>query len=77
MAAGMSTKVDIEIFAVAVGVSGESGIGSIGHHVEIVGETDIIYLPVTADILFYNLHLLYIINLYSFLSSFKKQNNNP
>ena len=52
VAAGMNTKLDIEIFAVAVGVSGESGIGSIGHHVEIVGETDIIYLPVTASILF-------------------------
>ena len=48
----MNTKLDIEIFAVAVGVSGESGIGSIGHHVEIVGETDIIYLPITASILF-------------------------
>ncbi|XP_028409597.1 sperm-associated antigen 17-like isoform X2 [Dendronephthya gigantea] len=51
VAAGMNTKLNIEIFAVAVGVSGESGIGSIGHHIEIVGETDIIYLPVTATIL--------------------------
>lgn len=48
----MSTKLDVEIFAIAVGVSGETGIGSIGHHVEIVGETDIIYLPITANILF-------------------------
>ena len=48
----MNTKLNIEIFAVAVGVSGESGVGSIGHHIEIVGETDIIYLPVTASILF-------------------------
>jgi hypothetical protein len=48
----MNTKLDVEIFAIAVGVSGESGIGSIGHHVEIVSETDIIYLPVTASILF-------------------------
>ena len=48
----MNTKLDIEIFAIAVGVSGESGIGSIGHHIEIVSETDIIYLPVTASILF-------------------------
>lgn len=52
VAAGMNTKLNIEIFAVAVGVSGESGVGSIGHHIEIVGETDIIYLPVTASILF-------------------------
>ena len=49
----MNTKLDIEVFAIAVGVSGESGIGSIGHHIEIVGETDIIYLPVTASILYY------------------------
>lgn len=53
VAAGMSTVVDVEIFAVAVGVVGESGLGHVGHHVEIVTETDILYLPVTANILSY------------------------
>ena len=51
----MSTQLDIEIFAVAVGVSGETGIGSIGHHIEIVSQSDIIYLPVTANILLHHL----------------------
>ena len=47
----MSTVLDVEIFAVAVGVVGESGIGHVGHHIEIGTETDILYLPVTANIL--------------------------
>lgn len=51
VAAGMNTVLDVEIFAVAVGVVGESGLGHVGHHVEIVTETDILYLPVTANIL--------------------------
>ncbi|KAJ7321774.1 Sperm-associated antigen 17 [Desmophyllum pertusum] len=51
VAAGMNTVLDVEIFAVAVGVVGESGSGHVGHHVEIVTETDILYLPVTANIL--------------------------
>jgi len=51
VAAGMSTVLDVEIFAVAVGVVGESGLGHVGHHVEIVTETDILYLPVTATIM--------------------------
>ena len=51
----MNTVLDVEIFAVAVGVVGESGLGHVGHHVEIVTETDILYLPVTANILLLNL----------------------
>jgi len=51
VAAGMSSRLDVEIFAVAVGVEGSSGVGSIGHHVEIITETDAIYLPVVAKIL--------------------------
>ena len=35
----------------AVGVVGESGMGHVGHHVEIVAETEILYLPVAANIL--------------------------
>ncbi|XP_046849181.1 sperm-associated antigen 17-like [Xenia sp. Carnegie-2017] len=33
IAAGMTRKLDIEMFAVAVGVSGESGVGSIFHKI--------------------------------------------
>lgn len=47
----MNTVLDVEIFAVAVGVVGESGLGRVGHHVEIATETDILYLPVTATIM--------------------------
>ena len=49
----MQVTFDVEIFAVAVGVeSGSCGIGQISHHVEIISETDILYLPVIASILF-------------------------
>ena len=48
----MNSVLDVEIFAVAVGVVGDSGLGHVGPHVEIVTETDILYLPVTANILF-------------------------
>ena len=51
VAAGMNVPLTIEIFAVAVGVVGESGVGQVGHHVEIVTETDVLYLPVYANIL--------------------------
>ena len=52
VAAGMAARLDIEIFAVAVGVEGSSGVGSIGHHIEIITESDALYLPVVASILF-------------------------
>ena len=48
----MSARLDVEIFAVAVGVEGTSGVGSIGHHIEFISETDAFYLPVSASILF-------------------------
>ncbi|XP_065057686.1 sperm-associated antigen 17-like isoform X2 [Rhopilema esculentum] len=51
VAAGMATRLDVEIFAVAVGVEGSSGVGSINHYIEIISETDNLYLPVTAAIL--------------------------
>ena len=47
----MKTEIDVEIYAIAVGVEGETGIGSIRHELEIVTETDIIFLPLTANIL--------------------------
>ena len=48
----MAARLDVEIFAVAVGVEGTSGVGSVGHHIEIITETDALYLPVAASILF-------------------------
>ena len=48
----MAARLDVEIFAVAVGVEGSSGVGSIGHHIEIITESDALYLPVVASILF-------------------------
>jgi len=51
VAAGMSIVFQVDIFAVAVGVEGLSGIGQVSHHIEIVTETDILYLPVIATIM--------------------------
>lgn len=48
----MAARLDVEIFAVAVGVEGAAGVGSVGHHIEILTETDALYLPVVASILF-------------------------
>lgn len=47
----MKTEIDVEIYAIAVGVEGETGVGSIRHELEIVTEADIIFLPITANIL--------------------------
>lgn len=41
------------MFAMAVGVEGEFGTGTIEERIEIFTEADIIYLPVTASILLY------------------------
>ncbi|XP_052284814.1 sperm-associated antigen 17-like isoform X3 [Dreissena polymorpha] len=54
VAAGMKAEIEVEIYAIAVGVEGESGVGSVRHELEIVTETDVIFLPITANILFVN-----------------------
>ena len=64
----MAARLDVEIFAVAVGVEGSSGVGSIGHHIEIITETDALYLPVVASILF-TCSALFICKLYSVIGS--------
>lgn len=51
VAAGMKTELTLEIYAIAVGATGEEGIGKMVHNVEIVTETDQIFLPVTATVL--------------------------
>ena len=47
----MSKTLVVEIFAMAVGVVGECGVGSVQHEVEIVSEATVMYLPVKANIL--------------------------
>ena len=48
----MTRKCDVELFAVAVGVVGSSGTGYISHNLEVVSETNILQIPVQADILY-------------------------
>ena len=47
----MKTELHIEIYAIAVGVQGETGVGSVSHNLEIITETDHLYLPISANIL--------------------------
>ena len=51
VSAGMKALLELQLYAIAVGVQGESGQGSIGHHVEIITEMEQLFLPVTANIL--------------------------
>ncbi|XP_064627357.1 sperm-associated antigen 17-like isoform X2 [Lineus longissimus] len=51
VAAGMKTTLAIEIYAIAVGVEGNSGVGGVGHDLEIITETDSLILPIAATIL--------------------------
>ena len=47
----MLSVLDVKIFTGAVGEVGDSGLGHVGHPVEIATETDVLYLPVTANVL--------------------------
>ena len=47
----MKAELHIEVYAIAVGVEGETGVGSVSHNLEIITETDHLYLPITANIL--------------------------
>lgn len=51
VAAGLTTTFTIEIYAIAAGIEGAVGVAKISHSVTIVTETDILSLPVTANIL--------------------------
>ena len=48
----MKVDIRLEIYAIAVGVEGESGVGTVSHDLEITTETDIIRIPIKANILF-------------------------
>jgi len=52
VAAGMKSDLRLELYAIAVGVEGETGVGTISHPLEIVTETDVLCVPIQANILF-------------------------
>ena len=47
----MKAELRLELYAIAVGVEGESGVGTISHALEIVTETNILHVPIQANIL--------------------------
>ena len=55
VAAGMKADVTVEMYAIAAGVQGERGVGHIAHDIDITTETDHLRLPVTANILAFDI----------------------
>ncbi|KAM3936004.1 sperm-associated antigen 17 [Leptodactylus fuscus] len=51
VAAGMHTRLEVELFAMAVGLEGPEGAADCSHCIEIQTEVEALYLPVTANIL--------------------------
>ena len=51
IAAGLKAVLDLELFAIAVGVEGDTGVGRINHDLEIITETHHMYLPINAIVL--------------------------
>ncbi|XP_076445026.1 sperm-associated antigen 17-like isoform X2 [Babylonia areolata] len=51
VAAGMKVDLRLELYAIAVGVEGESGVGTVSHCLEIVTQTDILRVPVQATVM--------------------------
>jgi len=47
----MKAELKLEIYAIAVGVAGETGVGEMTHNLEICTETDLLYLPIRATIM--------------------------
>lgn len=47
----MKAELKLELYAIAIGVSGESGSGYMSHDLEICTETDVMYLPIKATVL--------------------------
>ncbi|KAG8130183.1 hypothetical protein E2320_016840 [Naja naja] len=50
VAAGLQTVLEIEIFAMAIGVEGDEGFDKLSHQIEIQTETETLFLPVEANI---------------------------
>ncbi|KAH9508941.1 hypothetical protein Btru_048357, partial [Bulinus truncatus] len=55
IAAGMSANLTLELYAIANGVEGESGVGQLGHTLQIATETHTLEIPVTANILLHSI----------------------
>lgn len=51
VAAGMKITIVVEIAAMAVGVIATNGLGKVHHDLEITTETDVLVLPISANIL--------------------------
>ncbi|XP_033866498.3 sperm-associated antigen 17 [Acipenser ruthenus] len=56
VAAGMKTDLQIELYAMAIGLANPEGVGYIAHHIQIQTETEIFFLPVTATVLTENVY---------------------
>ncbi|XP_048675647.2 sperm-associated antigen 17 isoform X2 [Caretta caretta] len=51
VAAGLQVELEIEIYAMAIGVEGTEGSGEISHRIEILTERETLFLPVKATVL--------------------------
>ncbi|XP_053144470.1 sperm-associated antigen 17 isoform X2 [Hemicordylus capensis] len=51
VAAGLQTELEIEIYAMAIGVEGPEGLGQVFHRIEIYTEKETLFLPVEATVL--------------------------
>ncbi|XP_041115927.1 sperm-associated antigen 17 [Polyodon spathula] len=56
VAAGMKTDLQIELYAMAIGLENPEGVGYIDHHIQIQTEPEIFFLPVTATVLTENVY---------------------
>nr|XP_056704379.1 sperm-associated antigen 17 [Euleptes europaea] len=56
VAAGLQTKLEIKIYAMAIGAERGQGMGQIHHHIEIHTEKETLLLPVDANILLRNIY---------------------
>ncbi|XP_040195424.1 sperm-associated antigen 17 [Rana temporaria] len=51
VAAGMQTRLEVELFAMAIGLEGPEGAAECSHCIEIQSEVETLFLPVTATVL--------------------------
>ncbi|XP_075760956.1 sperm-associated antigen 17 isoform X3 [Pelodiscus sinensis] len=56
VAAGLQAELEIEIYAMAIGVEGSEGSGEISHRIEILTERETLFLPVEATVLTGNIY---------------------
>ncbi|KAM9320419.1 sperm-associated antigen 17 [Gastrophryne carolinensis] len=52
VAAGMHTRLEVELFAMAIGLEGPEGAAESSHCIQIQSEAETLYLPITANILY-------------------------